>query len=54
MKFPEMDDPDALPSSYVTRVLAALGKWACKLQTVIEFLESIEATDSSKTILNFS
>ena len=53
MMVPAMDDADALPSSFITRVLTALGKWSAKLQTVIEFFESVEPTMNTKSFLNF-
>ena len=34
--FPLMDDPDALPSSYITKVLTCVSKWSCKLQKLTE------------------
>ena len=51
MKFPAMDDADALPSSYITRVLTALSQWSCKIQVVVDFFQSVEQTPNLKAIL---
>lgn len=56
MAFPAMDDPDALPSSFVTKVLAALGKWESKLANVHDFFASLDPSEQNqnmKMCLNF-
>ena len=35
--FPVMDDPDALPSSFIPKVLQAMAKWSCKMDSLAEF-----------------
>ena len=37
LSFPVMDDPDALPSSFIPKVLQAMAKWSCKMQSLAEF-----------------
>ena len=39
MTWPLMDE-DGLPSSYITKVLACLGKWRVKMQQLIEGFEA--------------
>ena len=41
LSFPVMDD-DALPSSYIQKVLGALAKWRVKMNGIIETLDSLE------------
>ena len=51
MKFPAMDDPDGLPSSYIARVLTSLSQWSCKIQVVVDFFQSVEETLNLKANL---
>ena len=37
LSFPVMDDPDALPSSFIPKVLQAMAKWSCKMHSLAEF-----------------
>ena len=41
MAWPQMDD-DALPSSFITKVLQCMGKWTVKLQTMFDVLDTVE------------
>lgn len=41
LSFPVMDD-DALPSSYIQKILGALAKWRVKMNGIIETLDSLE------------
>lgn len=41
LSFPAMDD-DALPSSFIQRVLSALAKWRVKMHNVCSFLEELD------------
>lgn len=34
MGFPLFDDPDALASSHIQKVLGAIAKWQCKMMTL--------------------
>ena len=51
--FPLMDDPDALPSTYIQRVLIALAKWSCKMQALVDAIASVDTpTKSIDTLLS--
>ena len=41
LNFPVMDD-DALPSSYIQRVLQAAAKWRVKLQQILDIRDELE------------
>ena len=43
INFPEMD-ADALPSSFVGKVLACCGKWQIKMQKLVQQLDPDDAT----------
>ena len=43
MTWPLMDE-DAQPNSYVTKVLACMGKWRVKMQTILDVLGSDDET----------
>lgn len=45
VSWPEMDD-DAVPSSYVGKVLACLGKWQLKVGQLQAYLEEFDKADS--------
>ena len=47
MTWPLMDD-DALPSSYITKVLTCLSKWSVKMDTLNEVIQSEEQQPTSK------
>lgn len=49
LSFPLMDD-DALPSSYIQKVLSAIGKWRVKMHGMCETLESVEDAPQSVTL----
>ena len=53
MMFPTMDEADALPSSYITKVLTALGKWSAKLQSLTDFFGGLDPTANTKVLLIF-
>lgn len=42
ISWPLMDDPDALPSSYVAKVLGCLSKWRVKMQELNDVLLNME------------
>lgn len=52
-----MDDADALPSSYISKVLTSLSKWCCKLQSITDFFDAegeAGGNANGKKILNVS
>lgn len=46
LNFPFMDD-DALPASFIQRILGATAKWRLKLATMKETLETLEDAPES-------
>ena len=54
ISFPLMDEPDALPSSYITKVLQATSKWTCKMDALVESFQAVHDPNANlKTILFF-
>lgn len=54
ISFPLMDEPDALPSSYITKVLQAVAKWSCKMAALVESFQAVDEPNGNlKTILFF-
>lgn len=51
LTWPLMDDPDALPSSFVNKVLTCISKWSFKLEEMNGFIEAID--DPNKTLSQF-
>ena len=41
LSFPVVDD-DALPSSYIQKILGAISKWRVKINGIIEILDGLE------------
>ena len=53
LMFPTMDEPDALPSTYISRVMTALSKWSCKLHSLLDAFSEMDANQANlKAILN--
>ena len=50
LSFPVMDD-DALPSSYIQKILGALAKWRVKMNGIIETLDSLEEKPDNVQLL---
>lgn len=51
MSWPLMDDPDALASSYISKILTCLSKWSVKMQTMVETLNGIEHENGNLELL---
>lgn len=47
LSWPLMDDPDALPSTYIPKVLTCLSKWSVKMQELDELVVSLESPHAS-------
>ncbi len=47
LAWPLMDDPDALPSTYIPKVLTCLSKWSVKMQDLDELVVSLESPHAS-------
>ena len=53
LMFPTMDEPDALPSTYISRVMTALSKWSCKLHALLDAFSEMDSNQLNlKAILN--
>lgn len=53
LMFPTMDEPDALPSTYISRVMTALSKWSCKLHNLLDAFSEIDSNQTNlQAILN--
>ena len=53
MSFPLMDDPDALPSTYINKVLQSLSKWSCKLVSLCDAIAAVDPPQSSLDVFLF-
>lgn len=47
LMFPTMDDADALPSTYITRVMTALSKWSCKLHNLLDAFSEMDSSQAN-------
>ena len=54
LAFPLMDEPDALPSSYITRVLQAVAKWSCKMVALSDDIAAIGEPNANMKAILFS
>ena len=49
LSFPLMDD-DALPSSFVQRILGAIGKWRVKMHGIMETLQAMDTEEKHESM----
>ena len=52
LSWPAMDEADALPSSYIPKVLSCLSKWSVRMQSMLEVFNAQEQSDNIDMPLN--